>query len=267
MTPSLRRLSVLAMASALVVLAADVSCKAFDIPAEICNPSRQLQTSVSAPAECTRCLEERCCESVGVCENAPGCAQVVSNAYDCVLRADVSAARLEGECVKDAGITLGLDAGPSVTETTYRCMRDSCGTECHLPVCRVDPAVQEIQNPKCDSCFAGSCCRELNDCYGNRTCELTLECIVRDCKSELGGALKNVALGIGVPPDGIGPGADLCADGRAPNIPACVHACLCKYQSSEGLEPNLPFRLAVDVYRCAGRAKCGDVCVSDAGGP
>jgi hypothetical protein len=155
-------------------------------------------------------------------------------------------------------------------------MRDSCGNECGLPVCKVDPAAVLIQTPSCDACFASSCCSELNACYANRACKLTVECIVNECGPQLGASLLSGAM-LGAPPDGGGAGGgdaaafDVCAPPTAPNgphAPLCVSKCLCDYKFNDpGLAPDSdaqrPALLALAVYVCAQQAECGKECPHD----
>ena len=156
-------------------------------------------------------------------------------------------------------------------DDAYRCMRDSCGAECGLPVCKVDPAAVLVQTAECDGCFSSSCCSELNACYANRACKLTVECIVKRCGPALGASLSG--LPIEFPEAGSDAGAfNACAEagvttGAPP--PDCVRSCLCEYmQNDQGLPPREDSQraplLALAVYVCGQRAGCGSHC-SDAG--
>lgn len=267
-----RALLVLAAAGA---LAAAFSCKTFDLPAETCNPS-SLSTE-KAPADCDRCMEDNCCDLVGVCERTEGCAGVVSQTQQCILDVGPQGASSEKSCAELSTLTRKKDGGVELehpeADNAYRCMRKECGTQCGLPVCQVDQAARLILNPPCDQCFAGACCNELNRCYENRACKLTLECIIASCGSTLGAALRDANA---APPDaGVGDPASvatLCAEPPPPQVglPECVRSCLCAYRGNDlGLPPSgdalSPIALATAVYACGRKAACGDACSARAG--
>jgi hypothetical protein len=255
-------------ASALVAaLAAAFSCKTFDLPNETCDPSKLHGGQLSEPltdADCNRCLEDSCCDTVGVCERKSGCPEIVAGAHACVLREGLGGARAETGCAK----TLA-DMGEA--DDTYRCMRDRCGGRCGLPVCRVDPAAVLIQSAECDGCFASSCCPQLNACYGSRACKLTIECIVKECGAGFGSTLVADPLaGASLPDADAGDlAATLCNDAGAPPIatvaPSCVQKCLCAFRNNDqGLPPKdvaqRSIVLALQVYRCGVNADCGRMC-------
>lgn len=267
----------LALASALLAALAAFSCKTFDLPDEVCDArglKGPLLASRPTSETCTRCVEERCCDIVGVCQNKPGCSEMVRATHECVLDSGLAGGSAEKGCATDGGLDCeaGLEA-----DDTYRCVRERCGTECGLPVCRVDPAAVLIQTASCDKCFTGSCCPELNACYGSRTCKLTLECIINECKGTLAMNLladeqqERRGGGGGVLGDVDGPrnlGADQCridaGDGGGP--PGCVSNCICRFGSSDpGLDPlDAGLRaaaLAGQVYECGVRAGCGTPCL------
>lgn len=273
MTPSLRRVSVVVSIASLIALAADLSCKTFDTPAEICSPASQLETTAPGHQDgtCTRCLEDNCCDKVGVCERKENCSGAVSKTYDCVLKQGVHAAREETNCAVDGGVTTISEAND-----VYRCMRDSCGDPCGLPICRVDPSVVLFRNADCDGCFASSCCTDLNKCYGNRACKLSIECIVQECGAELGKSLiadrPAILAGTNMPPADAGDLPDFCGATAPTNFaaPECVRQCLCKYRNDEqGLEPVdptlRPLVLALGIYTCGAVADCGPSCVGPKG--
>jgi hypothetical protein len=250
-------------------ITAAFSCKTFDLPAETCNPTSL--SSENAPTDCDRCMEDHCCDAVGVCERTDGCAAIVSQTQKCILDVGLQGASSEKSCAELSTLTQKKDGGIDLehpeADGAYRCMRSSCGTQCGLPVCQVDQAARLILNPPCDQCFAGACCTELNRCYENRACKLTLECIISSCGPTLGSALRDVNAG---PPDaGVGDPAAvaaLCAD-SAPHtgLPECVRSCLCAYRGNDlGLPPSgdalSPIALASSVYSCGRTAKCGDAC-------
>ena len=267
----LRRAVILGM---LGVGVATFSCSTFDFPSETCDPST-LDAKLDPPysdGQCSRCLEDHCCDIVGRCEHADGCPAAVHSAHKCVLDDGVLAAAEEANCVKIANIAAIPEANDA-----YRCMRSSCGNECSLPVCQLDQAATLIRNAKCDACFSGACCAPLNSCYGDRACKLMLECMVDECGTELGPSLAD---GGAIVPDA-GPRSStdieaLCTPGAAPSaLPTCIQNCFCRYRNNdEGLPPSdpslLPLNLAESVYTCGKEANCGVACTpgpDEAGAP
>lgn len=263
----------LVIASAVIALAAAFSCKTFDLPIETCNPSGLHTEPVmggSNDAVCNRCLEDSCCDKVGVCANKNGCAEIVSGVHRCVLREGLRGARRETACAEEQKL-----AELSEANDAYRCMRDRCGNACGLPVCRVDQGALLIQSADCDGCFASSCCPQLNACYESRACKLTVECIVRECGADLGTSLVNAALSAS--PDAAALPVEMCPDGGAPpsspsgfGAPECVRKCLCQFKDNDqGLPPETlekrPIVLALRVYECGVRAGCASSCSLDAG--
>lgn len=259
--------------AASLALAAAFSCKTFDLPAETCDPSTlDAKRDLQSDGDCSRCLEDRCCDEVGECERKDGCGTMVRATQKCVLDHELKGAEFEKECARE---TVKLQPGtkrPANQEAdgAYRCMRANCGAQCGLPVCKVDQAARLIRNAKCDGCFAGGCCGELNRCYASRACKLMLECIIGQCGDTLGTSLQAAARDVGGG-DGsadIDP-AKVC-DQHAKNPAsfgdrACVFGCLCKYaDNDQGLPPAQlelqPFNLARDVYVCGGAARCGEEC-------
>lgn len=246
--------------AATTALLAAFSCKTFDLPAETCNPTG-LFTQVPDDAgvedrRCDRCLEDHCCDLVGACNQKPGCADIVSRSQTCVLGAGLRAARDEASCARSNGLETMKEASD-----VYRCMRDGCGTQCGLPVCQVEKAAVLLHNAKCDQCFSGSCCKQLNACYGSRACKLMIECIDAECGDTLGSSLKGVGLA------GFGE-ERLCASPTAPpdfKGPECIRRCLCRYKDNDQGLPLAgaarPFALAQGVYECGGVAGCGDDCL------
>jgi hypothetical protein len=247
-------------------LVAAFSCKTFDLPSETCDPSHLHAGMLSGDrtdSACNRCLEDHCCEQVGTCERTDPCTKQVSSIHACVLAAGLAGAQAEKGCATDQRLVSRTPA-----DDAYRCMRDSCGNECGLPVCRVDPAALLIQTADCDGCFASSCCGELNACYASRACKLTVECIVKECGGELGAALAGAP--IEFPDGGIDADAfDPCAAPGAPNgastAPSCVRKCLCEFKDNDqGLPPRddaqRPPLLALAVYVCGQQAGCGMHC-------
>jgi hypothetical protein len=274
--PALRTL---ALTGAVLALAAAFSCKTFDLPNETCNPqdldANRLRGE-GASGECSTCLEERCCDKIGVCERKGGCADIVRGVHDCVLKAGLQGAEEERRCAQDHKLTSQSEANDA-----YRCMRDNCGERCGLPVCRVNQAAVLVATPACDRCFSSSCCPELNSCYGSRACKLMIECIATECRDVLGPSLvmSRSDPDFGGPPPDAADGPDIkqiCAPGAPPSelgAPPCVRDCLCRYvENDQGLAPEdvrkQPFTLAASIYQCAVRADCGPKCLvsTDAGG-
>jgi len=250
-------------------LFAAFSCKTFNLPNDTCDPSHFHGGMLSGgltDSACNRCLEDRCCEQVGTCERTSGCTELVSSVHTCVLDAGLAGAHDEMGCAdrRMLGQTPAAD-------DAYRCMRDSCGNECGLPVCKVDPAALLIQTADCDSCFASSCCSELNACYASRACKLTVECIIKDCGPELGASLAGAPIDI-ANSGGDAAAFDICAEAGAPNgpqAPECVRKCLCAFKDNDqGLPPRddaqRPPLLALAVYVCGQKAGCGTACSESA---
>lgn len=260
------RASLLAL-TFLAALGAAFSCKTFDVPNETCDPSKHHGGELTTPlsgVSCDRCLEDSCCDAVGVCERKERCAEAVSAVHACVIREGLAGARKETACAEAQKLGEIAEA-----DTAYRCMRDRCGAECGLPVCRVDPAALLIHSANCDGCFASSCCPQLNECYASRACKLTIECIVQECGEALGSTLTPGILD-GAPDAGTGifNGQQLCgSDGGTfdGGPPVCVRKCLCAFKDNDqGLAPTelakRPVNLALAVYRCGVSAGCGTSC-------
>jgi hypothetical protein len=261
------------VAAAFASLAVAFSCKTFDLPEEICDAralAGPLLASLQTGGACTRCVEDSCCDAVGACQNKARCFEIVKGVHECTLDAGRAGASAESECAKDGG--LDRDAGVEADDT-YRCMRDRCGSQCGLPVCRVDPAAGLILNVRCDQCFSSSCCPELNRCYGNRACKLALECITEKCEPSLaadllddeitGGPARALDAGLIDPRSFCDDAGPVLGDGGG--APRCVRTCLCQFATGDpGLEPldpgTQPFALALGVYACAASASCGKAC-------
>lgn len=266
MNAALRRIGALA---AVVALTVAFSCKTFSLTDEICDPSRiDAMRNEGEPSDgpCSRCLENNCCDKVGVCGNKEGCAAIVKNVHACVLASNKTGKGAEDE--QACASANHLAENPEANEA-YRCMRDECGPSCALPVCRVDPATVLFTNAACDRCFSGACCPELRGCYGSRACKLTVECIAK-CRIEA----PPPDAGVGGPDAGangfVTKESDLCeADGRVKPVrfgpPACVSKCLCRFKDNDqGLAPLdeslRSFNLAIAVYECGAAHACIQQC-------
>jgi hypothetical protein len=264
MRGSPRSLLVAALALALGLVAA-FSCKTFDLPNQTCDPSHLHGGMLSGDltGACNRCLEDHCCDEVGTCEHTDHCTAQVSLIHACVLEAGPAGAREEEACASRQTLVSRTPA-----DDAYRCMRDSCGNECGLPVCRVDPAALLIQTADCDGCFASSCCGQLNACYASRACKLTVECIIKECGGELGASLAGAPIEFpdgGIDADAFDPCASPGAPNGAPAAPSCVRKCLCEFKDNDqGLRPRddaqRPPLLALAVYVCGQKAGCGMHC-------
>lgn len=232
-------------------IAASTACDVFT--RETCRAADIIALSGEANATCSRCLERAAtCDTVGNCVEIGGdCTGPVRAAHACVQNAAASskAAEEEGACTK------GL---VGAARDTYDVMRASCGRECALPVCKVDPAAVSLGSPDCDRCITSACCEQINACYGNRTCKLVIECIA---------GCPNALTGGPAPP----PGHDPCADDddgrRPPGGDAgldCVDRCLAAYADHElrqGPDAGPGARcLAYSIRTCALGARCADRC-------
>lgn len=261
----------LLVAAVLAALGAAVSCTKFDLPSETCDPSKQHGGELMTPlsdATCNSCLEDRCCDAVGACERKNDCSRSVSSVHACVVHAGLAGARAETSCADNESLSEKREA-----DSAYRCMREQCGAECGLPVCRVDPAALLIHSANCDACFSSSCCPQLNACYASRACKLTIECIVKECGSAFSDTLTPGVLN-GAPAGGIGSfdGQKLCSRDAGPDgigPPTCVQKCLCAFKDNDqGLAPpelaQRPLNLAVAVYQCGVSAGCGPSCTDPA---
>jgi hypothetical protein len=265
--------NVIAVAVA-VLLATASSCKTFDLPAETCNPSTLFTRPEPSKGDCGRCLEDECCDAVGVCERTGGCVKIVSDTQKCVIQQNADGLSLEKGCAEGSKLTAVTQDGNlenPAADGAYRCMRSNCGAQCGLPVCQVDKAALLIRNAKCDGCFAGKCCEPLNGCYDNRACKLMLECITSTCGNELGKALDEPVGDAGAHPGTANEIAALCGEPPVlpPGMPECVRTCLCRYHTNDqALPPSdlalLPVNLAQAVYVCGKTARCGHDCAADA---
>lgn len=241
------------------------SCETYEVPQKFCRGVEAQGAPAGEPAlSCARCLDTRCCDAVGRCqEQGAACLTSVVEAHTCML--DAGAKRVEAE----PGCVTGLEV-PAAQEA-YACMRGECGEACGLPHCTLDRAVPLIVNPRCDACFNGACCEEINRCFGDRACKLTLDCITVDCQGKLGAELR------GPSPAALDAlEALLCPDGKVAQGGAgaeCVRACLGAFSSTQppaAVGGEGAACLAFRVYACGVRAKCGEVCEPgspvDAGG-
>lgn len=233
-----------------LALAFGPACEVFT--RETCNAADLVGIPESNPSRpvCKECLERATtCDNVGRCNDVSGCTQSVRTAHQCVLDAGKFAFREEGRCV--AALT-------DEPKAAYEKMRANCGSECELPVCRVDQATVRFGAPECDKCITGACCTEINRCYANRTCKLILECIVR-CPDPLS------ATAFADPGPDRGPCAPGDDGGGPPGPRTCLSDCLTAFatheQKVEGADPKESAQcLAFSIRKCAIDTKCSDSC-------
>lgn len=262
-----------------VVSVATVACNS--LPDGVCFADRVnglvLDGGVTSRA-CTSCLQQKCCDQVGVCQDDPACANTFREAHRCVTEAGAGS---ESEC------TSPLLSSATPSRQLYDCMRSNCGgpvapeAPCGISNCDVDEAVVLLANARCDRCLSGSCCQELNECYKDRRCKLTVECIVHECRAELG-ADMNVLTAAGLDTiravrSAVCQGSDLVLDGDvvedvadAAVTGACIERCLVEYApfvNGTADDANARCR-AFEVFACGAANRCGDPCTEpDAGTP
>lgn len=213
--------------------------------------------------DCTVCLQTKnapkaCCDAVGACDEDPSqqCATSFKAAHACV--AD-GGANEESRC--KALLTNDL------SKNLYACMRGTCGKECGIPSCTLEPGVPLIANAQCDSCVGGACCERINTCNGNRRCKLIFDCITTSCMASFGTSMTELAL---ASPDERRAARDgVCGGGPAPAGDACLQRCLDDFASGgpSATPDDLEARCeAFDVYACGAEASCGAKCIApDAG--
>ena len=233
------------------VLAVVAACHTFSVPSDVCHPDDVNGKVVDGHADvlCTACLQDKCCDDVGRCQADPACASEVSKTQACVVAGGISGGAVERRCVDD-----NLHSARKST-LVYACMREQCGVPCGLPVCRVDPAAGLVVNATCDTCFTGSCCDFINECYGNRACKLIVDCVASTCQASLGSTLTsldpNVASGA-------------CTTDAASIGPSCVGSCIDRFSELEqGLLVDAAKTarcLATRVVACGARASCSAKC-------
>lgn len=199
---------------------------------------------------CSACLEGACCEAVGICERSSPCAETVFGVHACVLDAGRAALQAEERC------SAPLDGSAGPEGKTYACMRARCGAACGLPSCALDPQAPLFFEASCDRCVTGSCCREVNDCFGNRSCKLAVECILDRCKpaATAFGAVAEVARA----------SQAVCAGGAAAAPDPCIARCVESF--ARGADPLVPAPrraecLALEVVAC-GASQCDPACAS-----
>lgn len=255
------------VAGAGVALLASSSSCAYTIADGICRASSAIGSEDAGA--CVDCMQRTpdCCDQVGRCGEQGDCIERVRNTQRCIAEAGPYRAAIEEESCKNA---LGLDASDTTTaraRSTYACMRTNCGPACSLPTCKLDPAAGEFVNATCDRCVSLSCCNEVNACYGNRACKLTLECIVRKCGDGLGAALTANATNAPIFTTACSAGSSMRPpDPVLPNN--CIGDCIAQYATSSVESSDTPPEqtircVATRVFACAAQAGCAAACVPE----
>ena len=232
-----------------------VACRTFSVPSETCRPDPVNGKLVDGKPDlvCSSCLEDKCCDEIGRCQDDANCADEVSKTQACVVAAGLQAGAVERTCADQ-----NLRARTSTL--TYQCMRSKCGESCGLPVCQLNPSATLIVGPACDNCLTGSCCDTINACYGNRTCKLILDCL-GDCKGDLGTTLSALDATFASAT------ADAACNGTTSSFgSSCVQKCIDQFSQVEQgllLDPaNTARCLSSRVVSCATKASCGAKCTS-----
>jgi hypothetical protein len=238
-------------------LSSEVACR--DIPAAACDATTIVDQSLPDDRrdECATCVADHCCDVVGKCGQKEECTVAVEHTHACVVSSGPNAARAEEGC---AGPLRNV---PDERLSVYTCMRESCGHECGLPVCNVDPAAIEIITPTCDGCVTGACCNELNACYGNRTCKLQIECIAKNCAREFSNLLSAAPIpGIQRFVEASCSGPDVFVPETDPNLSCIVEKCFKVYPPSGFVaDPSKSAAcLSGRFFSCAATASCGSSC-------
>jgi hypothetical protein len=259
----------------LMSLSFDTSCN--PVPNEFCKGdavNRKMSPGSTDPDDhCSECVEARCCDLLGDCQKTE-CAGEVATMHECVLRAERAAKREEPGCR-----TRNLKSAES--DTLYACMRNNCGETCGLPTCLLDPRVPFADNTKCDGCFAQSCCSLMNECAGNRSCLLTLKCIIDECKGDFATELledkhvsaivqRDSACDGGPLPfsgrlDGGFPEGGSADGGAAPPRGAfCFAECIGRHYVEGSEESRDAYCKIMQINECGTDVGCGKFCALDA---
>ncbi len=221
----------LSLLGGLVLFTMQPACNAFELPSRECLAAGMTASSpVEGEDACQACLQTRCCDRVGECQRAEGCAQAMGATHACVLdggrpRAD------EPLCLP---LLLGVPAADAAVDT-YACLRTDCRAECGLPTCGFREEVPLFQNAACDRCVESTCCEPVVACAEDRRCKAALACITTRCPAEIAGVLSGAASAAAraiereaceaaVAPDGVGPSPCIarCLDLFAPSSPSAT---------------------------------------------
>lgn len=243
--------SLVAAAVGLVALAADTACS--NVPGQFCRGPviNRKGGELSPDRDCTVCIEEQCCDLIGDCQGTD-CANQVASAHACVLDAGRGAGAAEPGCTSSLVL--------ATSKETYSCMRGKCGDRCGLPVCTLDPLVPPVGDIECDRCFSASCCAEVNACAKNRSCLLTLDCIIDRCGSELARLLTKDAQPLAAHLVEATCNADAgVAIDRTQN---CFASCIEDF-APPGTDESAEGRcLAARAYECGADVACGEKCAA-----
>ncbi len=253
---------------AAVTVIALASCS--ELPAKTCRGETVNGLTLDAGGldpKCTSCLQQKCCDAVGYCSEENACSATFRRAHECVVDSGPAG---ESQCIDELG------ASTQRSRQLYDCMRANCGgtiaseAPCGVSNCTVDRSVVLLASPTCDKCLGGSCCREVNECYGDRRCKLSVECIVQTCKVALGPEMKRLSE---LSPQAIGEIRQLVCSNTAGALEAgpppalaesCVLGCLGAFAPIGGTADDDRARcLALDVYACGAKAGCGSECTDD----
>lgn len=228
-----------------------VACSAFSFPTQECHGELIDWASPQTFADrssCAQCLELHCCDDVGFCSADQTCAGEFRRAHQCV----------QGNPAAEIACVSSL---PEQPRKLYGCMRDACANECAVPSCVIAPTVSQLGEPTCDRCITASCCEKVNVCYENRRCKLTLECIVRECKTELGVGMTELA--------NLAPGMldrvtkQICSnDDVVDNVgqfEGCIQTCLQRFTTGTSNDPQARCE-AFEIYACAAQKNCAGDC-------
>jgi hypothetical protein len=247
------------------------SCQS--LPEKTCRGEQVNGLSLDAGGldpKCTTCLQQKCCDAVGYCGEDTACSTTFRHAHECVVEAGPAG---ESECINVLG------ASTQRSRQLYDCMRENCGgsvaadAPCGVSNCNVDPSVVLLASSTCDRCLGGSCCREINVCYGDRRCKLAIECIVQECKVALGPEMKR--LGELSQASILEVRQLLCSNTAGSTSPSpikpppaiaesCVLGCLGAFAPIGGTADDDRARcLALDVYTCGAKAGCGAACTDE----
>lgn len=260
-----RGLVLFGSALAVIGLVAQSACNAFSLPSRECLAAGMNQSLVAPGVEdpCQTCLQSRCCDVVGDCQRAPGCAQAVHDTHACLL--DGGRPRVdEPTCTPLLRAAVAADAAVD----TYACLGRECRAECGLPTCSFGPnsGVPTFLNASCDRCIESACCEPAVACAGDRRCKAALDCIASSCAGDvaavIGGSESAAAQELErVACAGAGP----LPTGASVRI-ACVARCL------DLFAPVAPAGIATDegaarcnathVLTCGARAGCGTACAT-----
>jgi hypothetical protein len=208
---------------------------------------------------CTSCMQQtKCCDVLGACGDDQHCSDEFERMQACMIERGASR---EAECRQEL---VGV-----ASKDLYACVRTPCGKSCGIPNCDLNAAVTLFVNSTCDHCIGTACCEQVNRCYGNRQCKLFLECVSDHCPRTVGTGMTRIGDADPALLDAFE--AAVCGDaGAATAFPqgsfdpgACLNRCLREYAAPpDGLpeENQAASCLAVGVYACGARNRCGPAC-------